>query len=112
MPRSALFCQRGGGAVLMTLSELHVLQLTLTAAYCRPAAGVTHRWGKWSGGEVPKAKGRGRSGETLFAFHFRFPRATQAPPVSLSTALTGVVPSTLRLLQKYITHYANSCPIA
>lgn len=71
--RSALFV---GGAVLMTLSELHVLQLTLTAAYCRPAAGARTAGESGLEGRSRKRKvgvGVGRP-FSLFTFGFRVRR--------------------------------------
>lgn len=75
MSRNALFV---GGAVLLTLSELHVLQLTLTAAYCRPAAAAGARTAGESGleGRSRKRKvgvGVGRP-FSLFTFGFRVRR--------------------------------------
>lgn len=56
----------------LTGNSLECLLLLQPAARTAPP-------GKVPGRGVPKAKGRGRSGVVIFAFHFRFRRPTQAP---------------------------------
>lgn len=71
------------------LSDLAVVRTHTSSMrlYPKPTALVHAPPGKvfWRGpARRPKAKGRGRSGAALFAFHFRFPRgATQAPGFTL-----------------------------